>query len=79
MSKLRDNIDKIHTTPLGIERIKRNLEREIDDVETWCKKRITNTNEISQKGKNFYIHTENIVITINAHSYTIITAHKKKR
>ncbi|MCL2793206.1 MAG: DUF3781 domain-containing protein [Spirochaetaceae bacterium] len=71
------NIDKIHTTELGILRIKRNLELETDDVVDWCKQKIMKMNEIYKNGKNWYVSDKNIVLTINAKSYTIITAHKK--
>ena len=71
------NIDKIHTTELGIERIKRNLCLEVDDVVGWCKQKVTDENSvIVRKGKNWYVRVENCKITINANSYTIITAHK---
>lgn len=33
---------------------------------------------IERRGKNWYISTDNCIITVNAYSYTIITAHKKK-
>lgn len=72
------NIEKIHTTILGINRIKDNLN--IDgDVVNYCKKLITNPNtNIIRKGKNWYCTYENKCITINANSYTIITAHNLK-
>ena len=73
------NTDKIHTTKLGVERIKRNLDLQTDDVVTWCKQKIEQADEIIRKGKNWYVYTDNSVITVNAHSYTIITAHKNKR
>ena len=77
MNVLIQNIDKIHTTKLGVERIKRNLNLQTDDVVNWCKQQIEQANEIIRKGKNWYVYTDNSVITINANSYTIITAHKK--
>jgi hypothetical protein len=58
-------------------RIKKNLELETVDVVNWCKKKIKNADDIIRKGKNWYVHKENTIITINANSYTIITAHKK--
>jgi hypothetical protein len=71
------NIDKVHTTELGIERIKKNLDLDIDDVVKWCKHKIKYANSyIFRKGKNWYIN--NCIITVNAYSYTIITAHKEK-
>jgi len=71
------NIGKIHTTELGIIRIKKNLKLETDDVVKWCKNKIKNADKIIRKGKNWYIHKDDAIITINANSYTIITAHKK--
>jgi hypothetical protein len=78
--ELISNSDKIHTTELGIERIKRNLCLDVDDIVGWCKQKIQNKNSIfTKKGKNWYINADNCIITINAHSYTIITAHKIKK
>jgi hypothetical protein len=76
MNDLLKNINKIHTTPLGIIRIKKNLELETVDVVNWCKKKIHNADNIIKKGKNWYVHKKNIIITINSTSYTIITAAK---
>ena len=72
----RSMISTIHTTELGAERIKRNLDLQTDDVVSWCKHKIEQADEIIRKGKNWYIYTNNSIITVNAHSYTIITAHK---
>lgn len=73
------NIEKLHTTVLGKERIKKNLSLEIDDVVGWCRGKIKNTQAvILRKGKNWYIKEGNCEITVNAYSYTIITAHKTK-
>lgn len=76
---LHDNIDKIHTTELGIDRIKRNLKVDIDDVVEYCKNRILDKScNIYQQGKNWYCEIDNIKITVNSYSYTIITAHIMK-
>jgi hypothetical protein len=72
------NINKIHTTSLGIMRIKKNLELEMVDVINWCKNKIKNADNIIKRGKNWYVYKENAIITINANSYTIITVHKKE-
>lgn len=73
---LLDNIDKIHTTEMGVERIKRNLKIETTDVVVYCKNKILDRNcNIYRQGKNWYCEVDNIKITVNAHSYTIITAH----
>ena len=77
---LLENIEKLHTTPMGIERIKRNLSLENEDVVVWCKQRIKSSEAIiTRKGKNWYIEVDGCIITVNAYSYTIITAHKIKK
>lgn len=79
INMLLTNMDKIHTTPMGIDRIKRNLSLNTDDVVSWCKDKIKDKNcIITRNGKNWYAQIDNVIITINAYSYTIITAHKKK-
>jgi len=79
-SELLNHIEEIHTTKLGVERIKRNLSLEVDDVVSWCKERITDqTAIITRQGKNWYIEVMGVIITVNAYSYTIITAHKQKQ
>lgn len=72
-------MDKLHTTELGVLRIKRNLSLDISsvDVVDWCKTKINSANAIiTRRGKNWYVNVDNIIITVNAYSYTIITAHK---
>jgi len=77
-SDLLNNLEKIHTTDLGILRIRRNLELETNDIVKWCKNKIKQADSISKKGKNWCVSVENYSITINAHSYTIITAHRER-
>ncbi len=75
--ELIDNLERLHTTELGVVRIKRNLELDVSDVVAWCRAEIENpASSITRKGKNWYITTKECIITVNAHSYTIITAHK---
>ena len=76
MNDLIINLDKIHTTELGVTRIKKNLEPDTDNVVTWCKQKIENSEDIIKKGKNWYVYSGDTVITVNAGSYTIITAHR---
>ncbi|WP_099223679.1 DUF3781 domain-containing protein [Listeria costaricensis] len=72
------NLSKLHTTELGLVRIKKNLSLDTDQVVDWCKTKICSPHAaISQKGKNWYVEADGCILTINAHSYTIITAHKK--
>lgn len=78
-SRLLSNLDKLHTTKMGIERIKRNLCLDNEDVVEWCRQKIKKQDsQIIRQGKNWYIIVEHCKITVNAHSYTIITAHKEK-
>lgn len=74
---LLDNLEKLHTTELGVIRIKKNLCLDVDDVVDWCRFKIRLPRAtITRKGKNWYIVVDGNVITVNAYSYTIITAHK---
>ena len=80
-NRLLPNIDKIHTTKLGKERIKNNLNLNNNVVE-YLKSKIQKENcIIYKKGKNYYCEVDNIIITINSNNYCIITAHiiNKKR
>lgn len=73
---LYNNIDKIHSTDMGLNRIKKNLMLGNIDIINYCKNKILNKScNIYKKGKNFYCEMDNIKITINSYSFTIITAH----
>ena len=70
------NIDKVHTTKMGVDRIKKNLKLDTNDVVEYCKNKILDKDcNIYKQGKNWYCEIEHIKITINSYSYTIITAH----
>lgn len=74
------NLEEIHTTKMGVDRIKKNLDLNVDNVVDWCKDKIKKPNSrIVRKGKNWYINIDGCEITVNAHSFTIITAHKVKK
>lgn len=76
---LINNINKLHTTSMGIDRIKRNIKLYDEDIVEYLKKLIINPNcNIYRQGKNWYCEIDNIKITVNSFSYTIITAHKMK-
>ena len=76
-SELFNNINKLHTTDLGIQRIKKNLGLNTQNLTDYCRTIILKPNTIiERKGKNWYITVDNIILTVNANSYTIITAHK---
>lgn len=73
---LISNIDKIHTIEMDIDRIKKNLKLDTNDVVEFCKSKVLNKNcNIYKQGKNWYCEIDNIKITINSYSYTFITAH----
>lgn len=74
--ELLKNLDKIHTTVMGIERIKKNLNLSTDDVVLFCKNKVSDKDcKIYKQGKNWYCEIDSIKITINSYNYTIITAH----
>ena len=76
---LLSNIGKIHTTKMGIDRIKRNLKLDTNYVVNYCKNKVLDKDcNIYKQGKNWYCEIDNIKITINSYSYTIITAHTIK-
>ena len=72
-------IEKLHTTPMGADRIRKNLslDESVADVVEYCKQKILSTDcNIYRQGKNWYCEIDGIRITVNAYSYTIITAHR---
>lgn len=79
MNELLTNVNKIHTTELGVIRIQKNAHlSENEDVISWCKAIVMNPKaEIVRKGKNWYVKLSPYEITLNAYSYTIITVHLK--
>ena len=78
--ELLRNLDKVHTTEMGVDRIKRNIEVDVEDIVSYCIDKIKQDNAvIEKKGKNYYVNVDGIIITVNASSYKIITAHKEKK
>ena len=70
------NIDKVHTTSLGIKRIKNNINIDDEDIVLYLKNKIMSDScNIYMKGKNYYCEVDGIRITINSYNYCIITAH----
>ena len=79
-NELLENIEKLHTTPMGVDRIRRNLSLGdyIKDVDVWSRQKILDNHaDISRQGKNWYVKIDGCIFTVNAFSYTIITAHKE--
>ncbi|MBQ3219765.1 MAG: DUF3781 domain-containing protein [Clostridia bacterium] len=75
-NELIKNLDKLKTTLNGAIRIRKNLGiNSVNPVE-WCKTQITSKNStVRREGKNYYVKANGYEITINASSFTIITAH----
>lgn len=73
------DINKIHTTELGLVRIARNIGISESEVVGWCKSKIADPlTKKERRGKNWYIEADNAVITVNASSLTVITAHRRQ-
>lgn len=52
---LLDNINKVHTTEMGINRIIKNLKLNTNDVVEYCKNKVLDKNcNIYKQGKNWY-------------------------
>lgn len=75
---LRDNIERVHTTSLGVIRIRRNLFLTEKDIEGWCKTHILAPGaKYERRGKNLYVTHDEYIFTVNASSFTIITVHRQ--
>ena len=77
---LIENIEKLHTTPMGVDRIRRNLSLgdDVKDVVAWCREKILDSKaDMARQGKNWYVKIDGCIFTVNAFSYTIITAYKE--
>lgn len=73
---LLENIDRIHTTEMGVGRIQRNLGIDEEPV-SYCISKLKQDNAVvTKEGKNYYVDVDDCIITINSSSFTIITAHK---
>ena len=80
MNDLMKNVNNVHTTEMGAERIRKNLNLGSIDVEKWCRDKIKDAASTMEKeGKNWYVYNGDNIITVNASSFTIITAHKAKK
>ena len=79
-SKLLTQLDLLHTTELGEVRIRRNLNLPVEvDVVQICRELIGQADKIERRGKNWYATCGDAVLTVNAGSLTIITAHQHKK
>ena len=74
---LLENVERIHTTEMGIGRIQRNLGIQGEPVSYCISKLEEKDSSVRKEGKNYYVEADDCIITINSSSYTIITAHKR--
>ena len=73
---LLENVEKIHTTEMGIGRIQKNLGID-DEPVNYCISKLKQDNSVvTKEGKNYYVNVDDCIITINSSSFTIITAHE---
>ena len=79
---LLQNLHLVHTTALGLERIGKNLSLsphlQGEELVSYCKAQIKGAQQILRRGKNWYASTPQAIFTVNAHSFTLITAHPVK-
>lgn len=73
---LLENVEKIHTTEMGIGRIQKNLGIDEEPVNYCISKLKQDNSVVTKEGKNYYVNVDDCIITVNAGSFTIITAHK---
>ena len=72
---LLDNIDKIHTTEMGIKRIKKNLKLDECDAVEYCKNKVLDKNcNICKQGKNWKSGGRNLYFLV-FFSFQIIFAY----
>ena len=75
---LLENLNRVHTTEMGVDRIRRNMKLGDIDVVSWCKEKILDKSaKIERRGKNWYVQDNECIITVNVSSYTIITVHRR--
>ncbi len=46
---LLENLDKVHTTEMGVDRIKRNIEVDVEDIVAYCIDKIKQENAVIER------------------------------
>lgn len=76
MNELLSVLNRLHTTEMGVAWIRTNLQLTDEDPVEHCKAVIASPDiVIRRQGKNWYCENGREIITVNAMSLTIITAH----
>ena len=69
--------DRLRTTPMGAERIRKNLNLDTEDVIGYCRALIMREDcRVDRRGKNLYCESGGVRLTVHGHSCTVITAHR---
>lgn len=56
------NLDKLHTTELGVIRIKKNLSLDTDNIVDWCENKIKLPHAtMTRKGKKWYVNVDKVI------------------
>ena len=77
---LIEDLGRLHTTEMGAEWVRRNIGLTGEDPVEWCRARILDEGAMTERrGKNWYVRAGGCVITVNAGSFTVITAHREDR
>ena len=71
-------LPRLHTTPLGLTRLRHNLCLSEDtDPVAFCRDLLSREDcTVLHLGKNLYCRAENVLLTIHARSYTLITGRR---
>lgn len=71
-------LPRLHTTPLGLTRLRRNLCLSEDtDPVAFCRDLLSREDcTVLHLGKNLYCRAENVLLTIHARIYTLITGRR---
>lgn len=73
------DVEKIHTTGMGLARIAKNIGMPEAEALAFCRAVIAGPGtDKERRGKNWYFKTDGVEITVNASSLTVITAHRRK-
>lgn len=77
-NELLNNLDQLHHAVTSSVTNDKFLFMRTAPSSVVCRTKISSDNAvITRKGKNWYAAVEDCIITVNAYSYTLITAHKQ--
>ena len=78
-NELIENIVKVHTTAMGIDRIRKNLGLEDIDIAAFCRSRILDKSAIiTRRGKNWYVRINGCVIMEKKYSKELLEKYRDR-